>query len=269
MKCTAYAIAERFDIDNIAKELRVKGYEPKFYDDVIHFKIERLVDEVQDVFLFSYGCIVVWGNGFETAIELLDEMPEHIYGRYESVFEEVTNFQIIENEKTSIVEENDLLILEEDDDFIKLSFSHALSQSAKLEFFEFRVSKSIEVTRPLCLELAQKGKVSLSRKKLAQQIGALFGERNSINLDNDILDLPEFFWRRPKYESYYQMASSYLDINTRLDILNRRLDSIHEVYDILSNELNHLHSSRLEMVIILLIVIEVIMSILRDLLKWI
>ncbi|MBN9543605.1 MAG: RMD1 family protein [Alphaproteobacteria bacterium] len=268
MKCTAYAIAEEFDVDNIAKELRFKGYEPKFYDDVIHFTIDRTSEIHQDVFLFSYGCIVTWGST-EDVLEIMDDMSKYIKGKYDAVFEEVTNFKIDTEQKTSIIEEDDLWILEENDELIKLSFSHALSQSAKLEYFEFRVSKSIEKTRPLSHELAQKGKVSLSRKALAKQIGALFGERNSINLDNDILDLPEFFWRRPKYESYYQMASSYLDINTRLDILNRRLDSIHEVYDILSNELNHLHSSRLEMVIILLIVIEVIMSILRDLLKWI
>ena len=65
------------------------------------------------------------------------------------------------------------------------------------------------------------------------------------------------------------MASNYMDIATRLDILNRRLDVIHELYEILSNELKHAHSSYLEWVIIWLIVSEVVMHLLKDIFKWV
>ena len=62
-----------------------------------------------------------------------------------------------------------------------------------------------------------------------------------------------------------------MDIQQRLEILNKRLDVIRELYEILSNELNHIHSSRLELVIIYLIVIEVfiqvILFIVKDFLK--
>ena len=147
--------------------------------------------------------------------------------------------------------------------------AHGLSQSVKLDVFENSIEKTIENTRYLPAELAEKGKISLSRKKISQKIGALFAERNSVNLHSDILDTPEFFWRRPRYEPYYHMASQYMDIATRLDILNRRLDVIHELYDILSNELKHAHSSHLEWVIILLIVSEVLMHLVKDFFKWI
>jgi uncharacterized Rmd1/YagE family protein len=136
-----------------------------------------------------------------------------------------------------------------------------------MEAFEKSVAKTIERTHHLQEELGLTGKISLSRKKLSQKIGALFSERNSINLHCDILDTPEFFWRRPRYETYYHLASEYMDIKQRLDILNRRLDVIHELYDILSNELKHAHSSRLEWTIIVLIVIEVVMMLAKDVFK--
>jgi uncharacterized Rmd1/YagE family protein len=85
-----------------------------------------------------------------------------------------------------------------------------------------------------------------------------------MNLDSDILDTPEFFWRRPKYETFYLMASNYLDIQARVAILNRKLDRVHELYDILSNEHKHLHSTRLEVVVIILIMIEVGFNIFRE-----
>lgn len=266
MRCSSYCTANAYDIDRLAKFLRSEGFEPKFYDDVIHITKEKdSTEECTDIFFFPYGCTIIWGSEEEEDTQILDlledyeKRPIHDKIRDESYY--------LFGEETKINEEEDEIILESDDVLIRLSVSHALSQSVKLTAFEESIAKTIEKTKHLPTELATEGKISLSRKKLSQKIGALFAERNSINLHSDILDTPEFFWRRPKYEHYYHMAAEYLDIQTRHEILNRRLDVIHELYDILSNELKHLHSSRLELTIIFLIVIEVVFIILKDLLK--
>jgi uncharacterized Rmd1/YagE family protein len=61
----------------------------------------------------------------------------------------------------------------------------------------------------------------------------------------------------------------YLDVNKRVDILNRRLNLLHELFGILSDALNHQHSARLEWTIIVLIVIEVVLGLMRDIFHWI
>jgi len=88
----------------------------------------------------------------------------------------------------------------------------------------------------------------------------LFSEMFSINLHSDILDTPEFFWKRPRYEPLYLMTVDFQDISVRQGILNHRLDIIQELYGILSNELNNKHSSRLEITIIVLIAIEILLA---------
>ena len=98
-------------------------------------------------------------------------------------------------------------------------------------------------------------------------MGELFIERSSINLHLDVLDAPEFFWEYPEVEPLYKIMSIYLDISMRVDALNQRLDVLHELLEMLGNELNHQHSSRLELVIIWLIVIEVVMTISKDIFK--
>ncbi len=261
MRCASYCTAEGYAIDELAKFLRTEGLDPKFYDNVIHIHKMRESngDTVSDaeLFIFPYGCISLWGMSEEEELSFIDSVslfevsPLYTYTLDTSTYD-------YENE-TLINEEDDEIMLESKDDLIKLSLSHGLTQSVKLEAFEQKIAQTIENTRHLPSELATNGKISLSRKKLSQKIGALFAERNSINLHCDILDTPEFFWRRPRYETYYRLASEYMDIQQRLDILNRRLEVIHELYDILSNELKHAHSSRLEWIIILLIVSEVIM----------
>ena len=270
-RCNAFATAEKYDVDELSKYLRSNGFDPKFYDDVINVTIDSINSEDQnsEVFFFPYGCFVTWGMTDDHINQIFEYIENFAINTYAKHTEDHSNYEINASEKTRIVEEEDLIILEEDDSLMKLSISHALSQSTKLEAFETKVAASIATTRPISEELAIKGKVSLSRKKLSQQIGALFIVRNSIILDTDILDLPEFFWRRPKYEEFYLLAAGYLDINTRMDILHRKLEAIHDLYNILTTELNHIHSAKLEIVITYLISIEVILTVLKDVLKWI
>jgi len=237
--------------------LRDSFFQPKFFDDVIHINF----DHGGDVFCFSYGCCVFWNTTehqektFLTNIELftVEALKEPIC--------DICHYDL--GSTTTILEEEDSIILSEDNPIMKLSFSHALSQSVKLSAFEQDILNTIESTRYLPKELSEKGKTSLSRKKTAQYVGKLFAQRNFINLHTDLLDTPEFFWKRPKYEYFYEIAATYLDLKTRLDIVNRKLDVIHELYGILLDELKHRHSSFLETVVVLLIFIEIILTIIK------
>lgn len=258
--CTSYCTADAYDIDEVAKTLRSEEFDPKFYDDVIHIEIP-LQDSSRHAFIFPYGCVVFWGLNPQDTQDLLTLIQNHAIKPLNDYLVDECRFQY--STETKIIEEEDLVILDPQDPLILLSISYGLSQSIKLAVFEDSISKAIQKSKDLPDELARTGAIKMSRQKLSRKIGALFEERHSINLHNDLLDTPEFFWRRPKYESYYHLAAEYMDINTRTTILNQRLSILHELYEMLSDEMKHHHSSRLEWIIILLIVIEIIMSILH------
>jgi uncharacterized Rmd1/YagE family protein len=268
MRCSFYCTTDAYRIGDLATALGARDQlETKIYGEVIHVRQEIDKDNYGDWFCFSYGCIVFWGFEFEFEKKLIDSLKDFAINPLPEIIEDSCRYEF--SGETIVKEEDDEILLESDDPLIKLSLSYGMSQSVKLILFEEAINKTISNTKFLPNELANKGKISLSRKKIAQQIGALFAQRNSINLHSDILDTPEFFWKRPRYEPLYHMAVTYLDITTRIDILNRKLDVIHELYDMLSDELKHAHSSFLEWVIILLIVSEVIMTCLKDILHWI
>lgn len=264
MRCSSYCTAERYDNENFAKYLREQGLKTKLYDNIIHVQTFSKDSEVQDAFYFSYGCVVFWNLNKEEENRILLTIKPFEHNPLAEIDNDICTFFHSTEAKTLIKEEEDKIILESNNSLIKLSMSHALSQSVKLSILEKSVETTIKSAQHLPRELSSNGKISLSRRKLSQKIGILFSERYSVNLNCDVLDTPEFFWRRPKYETYYNMAVDYMDISLRLDILNRRLNIIHELYEILSNELNHLHSSTLEMIIIFLIFIEVVAMVLRD-----
>jgi uncharacterized Rmd1/YagE family protein len=163
--------------------------------------------------------------------------------------------------RTYIDEEKNLVILGDQAVIMKLSVSHALAQSIKLTTLEESVIGLLDAAKPIQEELAKNGSVSMSKRELSQQIGVLFNERYTINLHSDILDTPEFFWRRPSCEPVYLMTVEFQDIRIRQEILNNRLNLIQELYNILSTEMNHKHSTRLEIIIVFLIAIEVLLAI--------
>jgi uncharacterized Rmd1/YagE family protein len=254
MRCSSYCVAESYRIDALGPFLRNQNYEPKFFDNVIHVQLPT----GGDVFCFDYGCLVFWSADELGELNFIRDIAGFaIHSMDEQI---VDSYQYEIGHDTHIIEEDDRIVLGESNSFIQLSFSHGISQSVKLTAFEHEISKTIESTRYLPRELAEQGKTSLSRKKIAQQIGMLFAQRNFVNLHTDLLDTPEFFWKRPRYEPYYEMAIQYLDIRTRLDIVNRKLDVIHELYGILSDELKHRHSAFLETIIVGLILTELLLT---------
>lgn len=262
MRCSSHCTAADFKMEGLVGYLNDQSLEPKFFNEVIHIQKQWKKDENPiDAFFFPFGCIVIWGaeesqekniveliNGFEIG-KLNEPTSDFIYYDYDNI-----------NSKTFIDEEKNEIILGDDSTFVKLSISHALAQSVKLNVLELSVSSLLDKTAPIQQELANTGSVSLSKKEISKQIGMLFNERYSINLHSDILDTPEFFWRRPSYEPLYLMTAEFQDILVRQNIMNHRLNMIHELYTILSNDLNYKHSTKLEWIIIILIALEVVMA---------
>jgi uncharacterized Rmd1/YagE family protein len=260
MRCSSYCTASSYQIKQITDHLINSGFEPKIFDNVVHIQKE-LSKTIIDIFYFPFGSFVIWGANEEQEKTILNELKPFEVDQVKAPTSDWITFSLNTNEeKTFIDEEKNELILHDDSIFIKFSISSALAQSVKLSILEQSVSDLLNDADPIQKELAKKGTISLSKTQISKQIGKLFSERYSINMHSDILDTPEFFWRRPSYEPLYLMTVAFQDIQLRHNILNHRLDIIHELYSVLSNELNYKNSTRLEMIIILLITLEVLLG---------
>jgi uncharacterized Rmd1/YagE family protein len=260
MECCAFCNATSYKI-KLLKEGLQNRFRTTLYRDVAHLEIP-LEDCIVDLFYFSYGAMVCWGTSKENGIKFLDLAREFADHTSEEI--ETDEFTCIQGDVLKIVD--DEITLLDLDILTKLAISHGIAQSVKLGTFEIALHKTFALTKKIPEDLAKYGKISLSRNEIRKKMGELFIERNSINLHLDVLDQPEFFWDHPELESLYILIANYLDLSNRLEVLNQRLGIVHELFEMLGNELNHQHSSRLEWTIICLIIIEVLLSIFRDLL---
>jgi len=277
MRCSAYCVGERYNLNEISKYYRNDFICKIFGNEVMHVLQrapgnDRSLDK--NIFIYSYGCLVFWGFGVDEEEKILTDLREHgllksPLSRTKRVVDRCNYVCALEEDESYINAEQDEISLNNDDHIVKLAFSYGLSQSVKLSVFEDSVEKTIEDNKLIPHNLVRTGKIALSRKQLAKKIGELFEERNLVNLSSNVLDTPDFFWKRPKYEPYYEMAVKFMDIKQRIEILNGRLDIIHELYEMIATELQHSHSTRLELIVIFLIFIEIVIAFSRDILHWI
>jgi uncharacterized Rmd1/YagE family protein len=259
MDCRAYCTAAAYKIKPFYDFIR-NSFKAASYKDAVHLEIPLSGLPYGHAFYFSYGALVCWGIPKEKELELIQIVKG--YEEQHSDELETDEFTYIYGDSPKIIE--DEIVLPNYDTLSKLAVSHALAQSVRLGNFEKGIQATFNQSKDIPEELAKKGKISLSRIAMRKKMGELFLARNSINLHADVLDTPEFFWEYPELEPLYMMAANYLDVETRVEVLNQRLDVVHELFQMLGSELNHQHSSRLEWTIILLIVIEVVLILLKD-----
>lgn len=261
MQCFVYCTSFNQDFKFIFQSLK-KSYPAKFIHDLIHIEFSDGDDET-NAFIFSYGAIVLWNFSDKKTEELLSNI---LFFAKDPISEpEKHNYMY----GAKAAYHDDLITLPDKCMETKIAFSYSLAQSTKLSSFEDMMHRTFAATQHIPESLAKTGIIPLSRRTIRKKIGQLFIERSSINLHLNALDTPEFFWENAEYDPIYQLMSTEFDIAERTSTLNQQLDVLHDLFDMLGNELNHQHSNRLEWAIIILIVIEVTLVLFHDVLHWI
>jgi uncharacterized Rmd1/YagE family protein len=250
--CAAYCLAQNFDVYGLVKLI----------SDSILIKIIKgaLLIEDNDSWsvVFAYGAVVHWNVGTEQQTHLHSLLLSHAENPLSVKEEDYFTFSL-DCPTTRIIEDH--IEIESSDPMLLFSLSQGMAQSIKLASFETNAITTINNTRYIPKSLAENGKIKLSRHQIAQIRGQLFLTKSDIILNFDLLDTPDFFWEYPEYEEYYSIAAKYLEIAQRTEVLSKKLETIHELFQMLADEQNHRHSSILEWIIIWLIAIEIAMAI--------
>ncbi|KAG2492818.1 hypothetical protein HYH03_008976 [Edaphochlamys debaryana] len=242
----------------------VTAYPEVVYARTVH---GEAVEAPGEVYFFDYGVVALWGMTESqeqallasvlrcrgVAVEPLDDMEKQA---------EEMLFEYTKDARPNI--SNDTWTIDSrqaNDPLVKMAISHAVAQSTKLAVYEERMVALVEEVRDVPSEMAEKGSISMSRRKVAKLMGKVFLLKAAVNLTATMLDIPEFFWRAPdQLQALYEQSCQYLDIQTRLDMVNARFMVLQRMLDIWSNHSAHQHLARLDATIIVLILIEVVMA---------
>jgi len=245
----------------------------------VELKITSVFDEVlfgkvgnSDVFLFEFGVIVAWGLSDAEMEGLKALLDPFVFQPASGEETEKDSMKYVYWDAENRTEEGrppirkDTFPLVTSNTFEKLAYSYGFAQSTKLSVFESIIDITIEKTKRIPESLARYGTTWMSRRNIAKQLGQLFVLRCNVNLQTDILDTPEILWDFDEWESLYLFSKRYLGVESRVKIVNQRLDVIKDLYDILNDELGVQQSHREGVIIIALISLELFVEIFKELL---
>ncbi|MEI6791045.1 MAG: RMD1 family protein, partial [Myxococcaceae bacterium] len=258
-RCSAYCTATSYQMKALHEHLQAERALVTYFRSsrVVHY-LEGL--ERGDVFCFATGTVVMWGLSVTEENEVLQRLRPFETDPVAEIEIEESRYSLGNRAKIS----QDDITLPSEDLVTKLAFSHGLAQSVKLEIFEKRMARRIESMEGIPKSLAANGRINMSRKQLTRVMGELILERNSINLYSDILDTPDFFWEHSELEPLYRMVSQDLEVTSRVNVLNKRMDMLKDLVQVLSQEVNTRYSFLMEWAIILWIAFEVCTTLLTD-----
>jgi len=265
MECLSYCIGNMIDLtrlDNHCKTAQLDYTTIKLRDVL---KICPLETSTPNLFVFKNGTIVSWGikrHEIRTYLDIIKPFVERpIPIRVHDEF----SYKI--GDKTAIEPHDffdvDCLILDGDNEEIKLSLSYGFSQSVKLQYCEMIIEALIEKYIPMIQTLSGRKQRSISRNTIRQVIGEILAAKSEMNLISNFLYHPKYFWQHPTLEEYYTMLERYLHIQRRVNAINHRLDTLNEIFTMFNGYLENKHSHNLEIIIIALIAIEIIFDVLN------
>lgn len=250
-----------------------------------------------DLFVFDYGAAVWWGadHRYFKVVEndfLLpgSALTRHMVNRYSTQliaenYPVWCSYALVRSEsldadddfKQSLTFDQFLIPYGRDGDttlcgISMLCASHALAQSAKIDYLELKVEELAESCSPLPRELRERGRVSISERRLLQLRGEVLSYRLMLKSGSDLLDEPDFFWENGHLKPIFEATKEGFAISARVEALDNKLDATNEILSMLAEEFAQRHGARLEWIVIWLVFVEVIIGVLEllvDIRPWV
>ena len=228
--------------------------------------------QVGELYIFSYGVIVFWNFSERQEKDILADLTFSAVGTCFSLVTRPQRDEDFETEEFHFEYDpdtprpriyNDMITLRSGDHMIKLAMSHAIAQSTKLSFFEERMARTMQEAQHVPRRLALTGKLGMKREEVVGILGRLYMSRVDVNLcefislffavlsdltslssywltiyniASNMLDTPNFFWdSEPTLHPLYDAVREYLEIKSRIQVLNERCRVFLDLAEILSD----------------------------------
>jgi len=142
-----------------------------------------------------------------------------------------------------------------------LLISDTLAKSTALARDEREVAAVFDVIEPFSRKLAARGRVPRGRRRILQHIGNALQVQHRVSGRIAVEEKPDVLWDRHDLERLYTRLEDEFELRRRADALSRKLDVIAESARALTDLIDAQHSKRIEIIITLLILSEVVLSI--------
>lgn len=260
MQIEAYQLAEDFNLKKIRAEF---NKQPVYVNSSeVFYKFEK----EQYMYLLNYGVIVFCNMSSLQQSEYMKFFKEYALVPVTSDFKEQLVVEVKANAELSIHGDR-LTIPTLTDEAIRVIMLN-IGQSVTLDYYESLSFDILNSSKKFIDELEQTGRVSASKKNLLRFIGRTLNVKHSIIDNLYVFDAPDIVWDNGYLEQIDNSTKKLFDIRSRYRDVDYRLKIVQDNVTLFTDLLQHREDTRLEWVIIILILIEVFDLIVSKFLRW-
>lgn len=212
------------------------------------------------VSLFRYGVAVLIGMSPLEEDEVIRGLNGRIVGARPNREEETAEILIGPNEDEQVTPAGTITLK-------KLTTEHALlvadalATSVMLAHDERSVAAVFVSIEPFARELAQHGRTPGGRQAILKHIGNALLVQQRVSGLVAVGEKPDVLWERPSLERFYARLEDEYELKERATILTRKLGVISDTARALSDIIDTQRSLRLEQIIVLLILLEIVFTV--------
>jgi uncharacterized Rmd1/YagE family protein len=209
--------------------------------------------------LFRYGVIVFIGLAAGDEPAFLEKVTPRITSRFSGKEEETATIRLV-------AEQDDQVSLGGSIDVKAMSLERlliiadVLAKSVVLAHDEREVAKVFEIIEPFAQQLATRGRTPRNRTGILKLIGSALLVQHRVSGRVAVTEKPDALWDRYELERLYARLEDEYELKERFDALNRKLAVVADTADTLADMIDTRRSLRLEIVVVLLIAFEIVVT---------
>jgi uncharacterized Rmd1/YagE family protein len=141
-----------------------------------------------------------------------------------------------------------------------LVLADILAKSVALARYERETASVFDTIEPAAAALAVSGRIPKDRKALLQLIGSALLAQHRVSGRIAFAEKPEILWEHPELERFYARLEDEFEIVERGTLLNGKMTVLASVAETFTDMMDTARSARLELLIVILIVAELIIA---------
>lgn len=252
---------------HVAEKLKLKELKERFVSPMVEFSnYEMIIRYAEDsyMFIYNYGSVVFFNvpdSVQEREINIIQEyrVPSDLTNTSDVFYVEIQDG----NPGGSKVFFDRILASGISFSMIKI-VCMLLAESTALESYEVLIENLLEKVNRFSKKLQEQGRMLESSEDLIKFIGLCLDTKQSIISNLYIVDSPDETWESVELDKLHQELKIMLEIDTRYRALEYKIKIIQESIDVIVDLSKSKRETLLEMIIILLIAFEIVLS----LIKW-
>ena len=211
------------------------------------------------VVLYRFGVAVTVGLSPLEEDDVVKQVKARLSGPHGHVDDETAMLEVSSDQEDRIPPGGAILLRDLSPARL-LVIADALAKSVSLGRDEREVNAVFDVIEPFAGRLFEQGRTPRNRRSMLKLIGQTLLVQHRVSGRVAVEEKPDVLWDRPDLERLYARLEDEYELKERAQTLKRKLDVIAETARALTDIIDADRSTRLEVVVVLLILAEILLT---------